>query len=1458
MSGGPLRRSLRDRTPPTPHYLPPSSFTTPTPSTNRKKKTKRNYANHQRTKRARTTYDLTPDITKRTTRDPIPTPSIITININDLSSEAVTVEAIARRSQAADYIEDLLKGADVLLIQETGLRTSNKHYLQSRFPNSRILYNNSSKLGTAGTMIILSPAYTARYAIQEISIPGLEGYVQLIKFLDPTDQSHTPLWQLYNVYLHTADKQLEQLSQMQTLLRHALTTPDPPITYIAGDFNFVHSPLDTTSSNDNALLRGDRKLTWESFINHLQLKEVTAAFHTRFKICQDVPSSESSRLDRFYIPSSEAILAVYTPKMDLVMHRLNSGLYHNAYERRADYGPRYSKLGGSLITDHLPVKLQLRTLTPNDNIDLKTIPRWIADCPAFEERFLYHWTRNTKGSNAFAQDQLFSAITARAAAEVLKLRTTYQHKQELIPAALGLYKQTQTKHQNRAKCEALLLSHPHLRTHVYQIKDGRFVDDSLREYLEELLLTYVKSHPPTLPLDLGTERSDLPDETPTHTAFINRPKFYLAQAIKKTLPSDRTRLTHLRMTLDEVPTDNPVEKAAMVKQLYSAIWKKEATNLKRINQTLSSYTGRVDQPMIVTPTLDQVLETIKHTNNSCAGPNGIPFSVYRRLADLYAPIAHGMLCDLARGCRAPSAFNEGLLFLLPKGDSGLVNDTRPLSVTNTNNRIIASAIARAIQPALGKMLGKSQIGFLRGRTSDAHIEDVTELYYNQLKHKKQGYLLFLDVRKAFDQVHHSWLLACLRKQGFPPWFMSLVQGLLHDVRVTPVVGQKEATWINIERGVKQGCCLSPLLFLCAIDPLIRELEKRHPSIFAYADDIAIYFSSLRDMEDIGNTVHRFEDPSGLIINGSKSGVLPTLPPSQADRLYLHQLNLWPAAGPLPSAKHYELLHQEWLNDNKRLDFVTSYTYLGILIGAHIQVEDIFTDTIDKAIARINKYGSVLDRVPLYRKIQIINIFVLSLFSYKFRFYSLPPSLYFLIKEKIRKQLTHFNGGAFSYTSLLFQTDNFGLKTTLKDLWAFNTALLASRSALIKTQHTPYMSLQAHKILNTDGDERSVKYHRDTAATDVFEYSRTLTATLTDSETIPLPRTDSPYLTQLLTKGFWGDTHQNHIHTLLERRLHLPTGSEALLEAARLSAVNRRALSNKLPSHLALHLMYLLTNALVTSHRMKDSPKTPPNHSNPFRRCFICDLPNTSDSLEHFYSCPNVHAVRIKLLRTLHLPTSLSLPNGCDSHIPPDRARVMYVVYFTHLAFSLPSPIQMTKMAAASACLSWAAWQGRSWSIDNGAPLDNFIEQVHTLALTTFTTFFGNPKSKDRPSPTHTADTPLLVTPTTISSPISSSRVPKRTWLSPCASSPTQLLNSPHALSPASRNSTIRSGATIRMRPCTSPPSSPPHTIKRRRLINSPLCSISPPRNTLFPSPYPGYSPHTPPSTRRVSPYLDFG
>ena len=177
-------------------------------------------------------------------------------------------------------------------------------------------------------------------------------------------------------------------------------------------------------------------------------------------------------------------------------------------------------------------------------------------------------------------------------------------------------------------------------------------------------------------------------------------------------------------------------------------------------------------------------------------------------------------------------------------------------------------------PAVIGLVEKSQKGFLWGLNGADHTSDINSWFFEGVESKRQRLLFLLDTNKAFDSIDHEWIQLVLRKTGFPPWVRFFVRGTLTGVKVAPYFGATPADWIAILRGVKQGCPLSPLLFILCYDPLLYELSKgKFNGCYAFADDLALTAHTLLDFTFAFLTIDEFTHMTGLGINKMKSCVL---------------------------------------------------------------------------------------------------------------------------------------------------------------------------------------------------------------------------------------------------------------------------------------------------------------------------------------------------------------------------------------------------------------------------------------------------------------------------------------------------------------------------------------------------------------------------------------------------------
>lgn len=148
-----------------------------------------------------------------------------------------------------------------------------------------------------------------------------------------------------------------------------------------------------------------------------------------------------------------------------------------------------------------------------------------------------------------------------------------------------------------------------------------------------------------------------------------------------------------------------------------------------------------------------------------------------------------------------------------------------------------------------------------------------------------GVVVSLDALKAFDRVKMAFLFYVLDRFGLGGYFTSWVC-LLYSNPISSVLSN--GLWSSsfpVQRGTRQGCPLSLLLFALVIEPLAEAIRRnqgihglpigdRQHKITLYADDVLIFMTKTEISTPNLDTISKFSEFSGYKINFDKSEAMP--------------------------------------------------------------------------------------------------------------------------------------------------------------------------------------------------------------------------------------------------------------------------------------------------------------------------------------------------------------------------------------------------------------------------------------------------------------------------------------------------------------------------------------------------------------------------------------------------------
>ena len=87
-------------------------------------------------------------------------------------------------------------------------------------------------------------------------------------------------------------------------------------------------------------------------------------------------------------------------------------------------------------------------------------------------------------------------------------------------------------------------------------------------------------------------------------------------------------------------------------------------------------------------------------------------------------------------------------------------------------------------------------------------------------------MLFLDWEKAFDKISHTGLHSALASFGLDPMYLRLIDALYARPQFTVAAGGQQSTTHLAHTGIRQGCPLSPCLFLFAHSTIMNLVDQQ--------------------------------------------------------------------------------------------------------------------------------------------------------------------------------------------------------------------------------------------------------------------------------------------------------------------------------------------------------------------------------------------------------------------------------------------------------------------------------------------------------------------------------------------------------------------------------------------------------------------------------------------------------
>ena len=195
---------------------------------------------------------------------------------------------------------------------------------------------------------------------------------------------------------------------------------------------------------------------------------------------------------------------------------------------------------------------------------------------------------------------------------------------------------------------------------------------------------------------------------------------------------------------------------------------------------------------------------------------------------------------------------------------------------------------------------------------------MNEIIERTIRTGKKGYIAFIDIKKDYDRLDRNCLFKVMENLvGIPEKFRNIIKSMHTNAKMKFIIGDIETNWVDCDRGVRQGCIMSPLLFNLYTEELIARVKNVNSGIqvgrdmiciLMYVDDIVLFSVTATGMQSLLNAVGDYSKEFDVIFGHEKSNIIA-----------INEVS--------PDA-------YEWFLNDTKLENVSEYRYLGVLLSSN--------------------------------------------------------------------------------------------------------------------------------------------------------------------------------------------------------------------------------------------------------------------------------------------------------------------------------------------------------------------------------------------------------------------------------------------------------------------------------------------------------------------------------------------